>query len=130
MILPLLLGIAMLVWGGINFRKYLLFITGIKMKGTVTQAGYKEQGIRRKVAMAEITYKYEIDGKEYTNTEISDEQKHLFKTQSMKGETIAIMVRKNAPEIATLRSSGHYIKSFIFFLTIGLLSALVGIASM
>ena len=120
----------MLVWGGINFRKYLLFITGIKMKGTVIQAGYKEQGIRRKVAMAEITYNYKIDGKEYTNTEISDEQKHLFKTQSMKGETITIMVRKNAPEISTLRSSGHYIKSFIFFLIIGLLSTLVGVASL
>ncbi|SIS47997.1 hypothetical protein SAMN05421766_102200 [Zobellia uliginosa] len=130
MILPLLFGVGLLIWGGIHFRKYFLFVTGIKMKGTVTKAEYKEQGIGRKVHMTEITYRYEVKDKEYTHTEISDEEKHLFKPQSMKGESIALMVWKKSPEISTCRSSGHYLKSSIFFLVIGLLSTLVGIAGM
>jgi len=129
MLLPLLFGIGMLIWGGINLRKYMLFIAGVKTKGTVTKAGYKEQGVRRKMMMAEITYKYEIDGKEYFNTEISDEKKHLFKTQSMNGESIAIMVQKNNHNVSTFRSSSHYFKSCIFFLVIGFISTLVGVVS-
>lgn len=130
MILPLLFGIGMLIWGGVNFRKYLLYVTGIKLKGTVIKVKLKEHLVRRKTIMAEITYKYKINGKEYSNTELSDEKKHLFKTHAMKGESIAIMVRKNTNKVSTLRSSGHYLKSFIFFVLIGLISTLVGIASM
>ncbi|MGJ8716564.1 MAG: hypothetical protein ACSHXG_15805 [Maribacter stanieri] len=130
MILTLLFGIGMLIWGGINLKKYIFFTTGIKIKGTVTKAVYKDQGVRRRMTMAEITYKYKINEKEYINTEISDKKKYLFKTQSMEGESIAIMVRKKNPKISTLKSSAHYLKSCIFLLIIGLISTLVGIASL
>ena len=48
MILPLLFGIGVLIWGGINLKKYILFVTGIKMKGTVIKAGHKEMGAKKK----------------------------------------------------------------------------------
>ncbi|WP_396634659.1 hypothetical protein [Maribacter sp. R86514] len=130
MILALLFGIGMLIWGGINLKKYIFFTTGIKIKGTVIKAVCKDQGVRRRMTMAEITYKYKINEKEYINTEISDKKKYLFKTQSMEGESIAIMVRKKNPKISTLKSSAHYLKSCIFLLIIGLISTLVGIASL
>lgn len=129
MIFPLLFGIGLLVWGGIEFRKYILFITGIKMKGNVTKAELRKHGIRWPMFLAEITYKYEINGKEYLNTEISDKHKHLVKTHSMKGETIGIMVRKKTPEISTLRSSKHYFKNFIYIFISGLFLTLIGMAS-
>ena len=100
------------------------------MKGAVTKAAYKENGIRWRMFLAEITYKYEINGNEYINTEISDGQKHLLKTQLMKGESIAIMVRKKSPEISTFKSSAHYFKNCIFLLILGIISTFVGIASM
>lgn len=129
MIFSLIFGIVLLIWGGINFNKYILFVTGTKMKGTVIRAKYKEHGVRRKMSMAEITYQYEIDKKVYTNTEISDKKKHLFKTQSMKGEFIAIMVQKKSPQTSTLKSSAYYLKNCFFLLLVGLISTIVGIAT-
>jgi len=130
MIFSLLFGIGLLIWSGISFRKYILFENGVKMKGTVTKAEYREHGVRWPMFLAEITYRYEVYGKEYINTEISDSQKHMFKTQLMKGEPIAIMVRKKNPAISTIKSSAHYLKSCIYLLILGLISTLVGIVGM
>lgn len=128
MILPLIFGIGLLIWGLADFRKYMLFIKGIKMKGVVVKCEKREHGVRWRMFLAEITYKYEVNGIEYINTEISDKQKHQVKTHSMKDETIEIMVRKKTPEISTLKSSNHYLKNFIYLLISGLFLTLIGIA--
>lgn len=129
MIFALLFGIVLLVWGLADFRKYLLFVRGIKIKGEVIKAEYREHGIRWPMFIAEITYKYIINDNEYINTEISDKQKHLFKTQLMKGEPIAIMVHKQSPKISTIKSSEHYFKNFIYLLIGGLILTFIGIVT-
>ncbi len=127
--IPLLFGITALIWGGINLRKFLLFRYGIQTKGIVIRAIYKEQRIgRRKEMMAEITYTYSIENKEYENTEISNERKHTFKTHSMKGEPISLMVWKSNPEKSTCLAAKNYRVSLMFFIPMGIILILIGIA--
>jgi len=37
----------MLIWGGINFKKYILFVTGIKIKVKIMKSGYQEMGLKK-----------------------------------------------------------------------------------
>ena len=126
--IPLIFGIIALIWAGINLRKLLLFTNGIKTKGLVTKAINKEQMVgKRKEMMAEITYKYSVKGKEYENTEISNEARHTFKTHAMEGEPISIMIWKNKHDKSTCLSIKNYRTALIVFIPMGIILILIGI---
>lgn len=126
---PLLFGIVALTWGAINLRKFLLFTYGIKIKGIVTKAISKEQRVgSRKEMMAEITYTYSIENEEYINTEISNESRHTFKTHSMEGEPISLMVWKKNHKKSTCLSAKNYRNSLMLFIPMGIILTLIGIA--
>ncbi|TDQ25728.1 hypothetical protein [Tenacibaculum caenipelagi] len=126
---PLMFGIIALIWAGINLRKFLLFTNGIKTKGIVIKAISKEQRVGKgREMIAEITYKYIIEGQEYENIEISNESRHTFKTHTMEGEPISLMVWRNKHEKSTCLSVKNYKTALIAFVLMGIISILIGIA--
>jgi len=124
-ILPLLFAIWLLFLSFINLRKYLLFSFGIKIKGKVIKAIYKEIRSKWTEKVVEITYEYEINGQKYSKTEMSNKKKHLFKTHLMRGEPISILVWKNSYTISTIKSLKHFLLIFYFSFLTGIVTLLI-----